>query len=217
MRYLRNPQNVGLGATRNRGLKATQSRYVLCLDADDKIAPDYLPLCQDVLSHAHVSTIDAHVFMEEEPIHIGGSIRPYQGDMTPGADSIDVYKLKNGIGRMPLGPILSEEDGRNRYLQLCSSSPYRREVWERIGGYDESETMRYMWEDFDFWLRAAKEKFVFKKAVGAKLYVRVHQKHKTFYEAERLGMSGNDFWWQKTHEVFYHIYRKHPELYIKCL
>jgi glycosyltransferase involved in cell wall biosynthesis len=38
--------------------------------------------------------------------------------------------------------------------RINSSSLYKKEVWERIGGYDESEIMLLGYEDWDFWVRA---------------------------------------------------------------
>lgn len=40
--YIRKKSNSGVGAARNTGIAATESRYVIMLDADDKIGPDYL-------------------------------------------------------------------------------------------------------------------------------------------------------------------------------
>jgi len=34
--------NAGQAAARNAGIRASRGRYILCLDADDAIAPDYL-------------------------------------------------------------------------------------------------------------------------------------------------------------------------------
>jgi GT2 family glycosyltransferase len=42
IRYLRNEQQRGPGYSRNRGVAAVESSYVVMLDADDRIGPDYL-------------------------------------------------------------------------------------------------------------------------------------------------------------------------------
>lgn len=45
-------ENSGLGATRNKAIKASDGEYVVCLDADDMIAPDYFAIALDML-HTH--------------------------------------------------------------------------------------------------------------------------------------------------------------------
>jgi glycosyltransferase involved in cell wall biosynthesis len=42
-------KNVGLSGARNAGINATRGRFVLPLDADDKIHPDYLSKCVPIL------------------------------------------------------------------------------------------------------------------------------------------------------------------------
>jgi hypothetical protein len=42
VRYLRNPQRCGPGYSRNRGIAAADSEFVVLLDADDRIGADYL-------------------------------------------------------------------------------------------------------------------------------------------------------------------------------
>lgn len=42
-------ENSGLGATRNRAIKASDGSYVVCLDSDDMIAPDYFAIALDML------------------------------------------------------------------------------------------------------------------------------------------------------------------------
>jgi GT2 family glycosyltransferase len=47
---------------------------------------------------------------------------------------------------------------------------YKKIIWSTVSGYDES--MIFGWEDYDFWLRAAKEGFNFKKCNSTFLYYR---------------------------------------------
>jgi glycosyltransferase involved in cell wall biosynthesis len=42
VRYLRNEEKRGPGYSRNRGIEAVESRFVVLLDADDRFGPDYL-------------------------------------------------------------------------------------------------------------------------------------------------------------------------------
>ncbi|WP_167590577.1 glycosyltransferase family 2 protein [Oceanidesulfovibrio indonesiensis] len=45
-------ENSGLGATRNRAIRESDGSYVVCLDADDMIAPDYFAIALDMLHKA---------------------------------------------------------------------------------------------------------------------------------------------------------------------
>lgn len=59
---------------------------------------------------------------------------------------------------------------RKNTLDACAI--YRKKVWEELKGYDEN--MPYNgYEDWDFWIRAAKKGFVFKKINGNGFYYRV--------------------------------------------
>lgn len=36
---------------------------------------------------------------------------------------------------------------------IYCNAMFSRRVWEAVGGYDESETMKLGWEDYEFWIR----------------------------------------------------------------
>lgn len=66
------------------------------------------------------------------------------------------------------------------------SCPYRRLVWEQIGGYDEADYLRLNFEDYDFWIRAAQAGFKFECAPRrALLWHRHHGRHRMQDEALR--------------------------------
>jgi GT2 family glycosyltransferase len=50
--YLRNPANMGLSKTYNRGLRAAKGDFVLTLHSDCLLAPDYIALVWDTLSRS---------------------------------------------------------------------------------------------------------------------------------------------------------------------
>jgi len=50
------------------------------------------------------------------------------------------------------------------------TSMFKKEAWEKVKGFDES--MVDGWEDYDFWLRVAKEEYKFKKCNQTFLYYR---------------------------------------------
>lgn len=63
VRYLRLPENVGPGAAINRAVSATDSVFVVRLDADDRLGPDYLHEAGKLLGRgADVANVDALLF-----------------------------------------------------------------------------------------------------------------------------------------------------------
>jgi glycosyltransferase involved in cell wall biosynthesis len=53
------------------------------------------------------------------------------------------------------------------------SAIYRRAMWEKLKGYDE--TMKLGWEDYEFWIRAYKNGYTFKKNHDTFIFWRKHQ------------------------------------------
>lgn len=106
--YFRQP-NKGVGHARNAGISRTYSKYVCCLDADDWIAPQFIEAC----------------------------IAPLEADRTLG---VAYTRL---MAHMPDGrEILSDWPGQFNYdnqirrrNQIPTCAVFRREAWERSGGY----------------------------------------------------------------------------------
>lgn len=99
-------ENGGLSSARNFGIMNSEGKYILPLDADDKIAPDYILRGIDLLqkdSDLKVVYCKAELF----------------GDAS-GAWVLDEYS--------PCG--LSKSN-----MIFCSAL-YRKSDWERVGGYD---------------------------------------------------------------------------------
>ncbi len=99
-------QNSGQpAAARNTGVAVARGEYILCLDADDKIAPTFLAKTVPVLqAEPEVGVVYSHIR------HLG--VRN------------DVYRC----GDFQL-PVLS----RDNVLPYCAL--YRRSIWESVGGY----------------------------------------------------------------------------------
>ncbi len=112
--------NQGLAAARNTGIGASLGEYILPLDADDRIGPDYLGKAVGVL--------------EENP-EIG--IVYCLGELF-GARTGVISAPDFSVGKMLLSNL------------IFASALFRRDDWEKAGGYNPN--MRYGCEDWDFWL-----------------------------------------------------------------
>lgn len=120
-----NQENRGLPAARNAGIRVTGARYITCLDADDLIDPTYLEKAVTVL--------------ETRPdVGLAYSFAQLFGDVEEiwYTETLDPAKLL-------------------QYNHIPVVAVFRREAWEKVGGYDED--MRIGYEDWDFWLRLARE------------------------------------------------------------
>jgi glycosyltransferase involved in cell wall biosynthesis len=104
MRVVSQP-NAGVAAARNRGIALAEGRYILPLDADDRLAPTMLARAAAVLDARPEIAI---VFTDRQDF----------GALT---------------GRHPGGRF--ELDRLKYFNQLSYCALYRREVWMAIGGY----------------------------------------------------------------------------------
>jgi glycosyltransferase involved in cell wall biosynthesis len=138
--YLRNERNRHVSETRNRGLATSRGRYVVCLDADDRITPETLALLSVALDK------DRGIALAYGGLQImseAGVLRPQAHDWPPDFD------FKEQI------------QGRNQVPTLCMM---RRSVIDRTGGYRRRVTPV---EDADLWTRAASAGMVPRKVTDA--------------------------------------------------
>ncbi len=103
-----NQQNQGLGKTRNNGIKLATGKYILPLDADNKLLPLYLSKGID--------------YLEENP-----EISVLYGDFVYFGDKSEHIKVADfNLQKLMTG----------NYIDACAI--FRRSAWEQIGGYDEN-------------------------------------------------------------------------------
>lgn len=117
---------VGLAGACNAGIRRSQGRYLMRLDADDFLDPHALTVMIETLER-----------------------RPDVGLVYPDYHRVDEQGRFLGYVRVP-----RVQDGV-RLLDsnpLAGGALYRRTCYDAISGYDE--TLRYQ-EDYDFWLRFA--------------------------------------------------------------
>jgi glycosyltransferase involved in cell wall biosynthesis len=130
IRIIRHDVNRGLGASRNTGIRASDTELVLPLDSDDRLAPDCLASMLPVIQAD--PTLDC-VFPNVQKFGRSNQLTKFHGP-PPGQKLVRVEDTLPGAGTM-----------------------MRRRFWERVGEYDESPILRRGREDFEFYIRAFKD------------------------------------------------------------
>ena len=102
-----NQVNQGLGRTRNNGIKAAKGEYILPLDSDNRIRPEYI--------YESIKILDAHP-----------EIAMVYGD----AQFFGDKSKRHVVGEFNLQNMMVEN-------QIDACAVYRKSVWEAVGGYDE--------------------------------------------------------------------------------
>ena len=101
-------ENKGLAAARNTGIAAAKGEYILPLDSDNKIYPDYIDKGIEVLErHSQVGVV------------YGDAL--YFGDKT---------------GRWVVGNFDMRRLFDSNFIDACAV--FRKRIWEEVGGYDEN-------------------------------------------------------------------------------
>jgi glycosyltransferase involved in cell wall biosynthesis len=114
--------NHGLAYSRNQGIKESQGKYILPLDADNKIRKDYLDKA--------INFLDAGIcdIAYAKPYFFGEDIKERRF-VTHEFDGDKLFVTN--------------------YIDACAV--YRKTVWEVVGGYDENMPSQGN-EDWEFWL-----------------------------------------------------------------
>ena len=124
IRFVRHPQNRGLGAARNTGFRLAQSQLVLPVDADDMLHPTFL----EKVGSAMLERPDADCAFADLQL-FGASHEVWHYKMCDTATML-VRQWIPGAGTL-----------------------MQRSLWARIGGYCEAPEILGN-EDWDFWLAA---------------------------------------------------------------
>lgn len=132
-KYVAKP-NGGLSSARNAGIAISNGIYILPLDTDDVLHPEYLQQTVTELEQ------------NDEVAIVSCYTRFFKNTITN-----SFHELK------PRGD-------RAIYLhyvnQLVATSLYRKDCWSEAGGYDE--TMKNGFEDWEFWLNVTKRGWSYK-------------------------------------------------------
>ncbi|EAQ37797.1 glycosyl transferase family 2 [Dokdonia sp. MED134] len=167
--------NGGLSSARNAGIAISRGDFILPLDADDLIHQDYLQKLLPVIENN-----DAIEVVSCYSIFFRDTIDNVVNTRKPNGTTIDALLYENII---------------------MATSLYRKESWNRVGGYDES--MKDGFEDWDFWISILKDGAEF-KIVPEFLF---------YYRKAAASMLTNTVA-NHLESVTKYIYKKHPEVYI---
>lgn len=134
--------NQGVAHARNNGIALTDSRYICCLDADDWLEPTFLETCINAL---------------ESDRTLGIAFTHLKWHSPDGKTGLGGFN-SDGKGE-PWPPHTWDFDRQVNYKKRLNQIPtccvFKREMWERLGGYRQ----RYAptgagAEDAEFWTRA---------------------------------------------------------------
>ncbi len=145
IQYIRQ-DNSGVAVARNKGIEHCNTKYIICLDADDAIEPQFVEACLKDLENEPALGIAYTGIMAVKPNGESG-ISPWPGPFDYSA------QLK-------------------RHNQVPTCCMFRRVIWERLGGYRQRYAPNGAGaEDAEFWLRAGSIGFNAKKVTDAGLFV----------------------------------------------
>jgi len=141
-------ENQGVAIARNNGIAQVESKYASCLDADDWIEPTFLMSCVNPLE-ADRSLGIAYT-----------SLRWHQADG------------KTGISQWPGEWNFDKQiDYKARQNQVPTCCVFRREMWQRLGGYRQRYAPKGAGaEDAEFWTRSGAYGFKAAKVTDEPLF-----------------------------------------------
>lgn len=110
--------NLGVAAARNAGIRGATGRYIVPLDADDRLRPEFL---------------DRTIGLLERDPTVGVAYTDYE-----------LFGARSGVVLVPEFDL----DGLCRGNRILNTAAYRREAWDAVGGYNPNLTLAFDDWDF---------------------------------------------------------------------
>jgi glycosyltransferase involved in cell wall biosynthesis len=151
LRIIEMPANSGnVGGPRNAGIAAATGEFIITLDSDDMLEPEYAEVLFDCLK-AHP---DAGV--------------AYTGVQIHNEDTGERWIVPNWPVPFEWAWSMGKEPDGTPHNCIPTASMFRREMWARAGGYDAGRTCA---EDAEFWTRALSTGWRAVKSTESPLFV----------------------------------------------
>ncbi|MEO9483761.1 MAG: glycosyltransferase [Ekhidna sp.] len=138
IQYIDIPSPIGNCAAFNLGFKKTKGDYIIDLAADDLLFPERILKGVNTFLNSNAGVTFCDVLnVDENGVELGTHFkRSHAGELQEAVPEGDVYI-----------------DLIKRYFISPPGMMMKREVLEKLNGYDESLS----YEDFDFWIRSSRE------------------------------------------------------------
>jgi glycosyltransferase involved in cell wall biosynthesis len=182
IRY-RRYDNSGVAIARNRGIELSECKYVCCIDSDDWIAPDFIRTC----------------------------VKALEADRSLGIAYTGLYYHKpDGEEGLSTWPGIWDFDAQlERQNQVPTCCVFRREMWQRLGGYRQRYAPKGAGsEDAEFFTRAGaygwKAALVEPHASALPIYHEMRGKLQRSPTDEEMGKYGQSKTWPACKESFFH-------------
>jgi glycosyltransferase involved in cell wall biosynthesis len=163
-------ENGHLSSARNHGIRHANGSIIVTLDADDKFEDTFIGQGVEVLKH------------------------------DPSTGAVTCYLKSFGLKKYTWKPLGGDIKNFLYRQESCASAMFRKECWEKTGGYDEQ--MKSGYEDWEFWIRVTSAGWRVHVLKEYLLNYRVTEKSMLLTQSE-----------PKREEIVNYIMEKHKQLY----
>lgn len=163
-------ENGHLSSARNHGIRQARGQVIVTLDADDKFENTFIEKGVAVLNR----------------------------DTSVGA--VTCYLKSFGLRKFRWKPLGGDVKNFLYRQESCASAMFRKECWEKVGGYDEK--MKTGYEDWEFWIRLTSSGWKVHVLKEYLLNYRITEKSMLLTQSE-----------PKRESIVDYVMEKHKELY----